>query len=169
MLIRAHVKSRQRAKKWVVSLHQGVVGCRVVQQPRGRARFRSAAAVATHHCRPWLAQLRASKVTPGRVDGRPHGAPTRSHAAQLRKGIRAVGHGKAIDVPRRYAANPVPTYNLELVTRVPLVPGQDDNALVRRFGHQVAEIIIDSAELPPGQRQESARARVRALIAGEFS
>ncbi len=87
----------------------------------------------------------------------------------LRKGIRAVGKGKAIDAPRRYAANPVPTYNLELVTRVPPIPGQDDSALVRRFGHRVAEIIIDSAELPPGQRQETARARVRALVAGEFS
>lgn len=87
----------------------------------------------------------------------------------LRKGIRAVSHGRPIDAPRRYAANPVPTYNLELVTRVPPVPGQHDNALVRRFGHQVAEIIINSAELPPGHRQETARARVRALIAGEFS
>ena len=87
----------------------------------------------------------------------------------LRQGIRAVGKGKPFDRPRRYAANPVPTYNLELVTRVPPIPGEDDAALVRRFGHRVGEIIIDSADLPPGQRQKTARARVRELIAGEFS
>ena len=87
----------------------------------------------------------------------------------LRQGIRAVGKGKPFDRPKRYAANPVPTYNLELVTRVPPIPGEDDAALVRRFGHRVGEIIIDSADLPPGQRQKTARARVRELIAGEFS
>ena len=87
----------------------------------------------------------------------------------LRRGIRAVGKGKAFDTPKRYAANPVPTYNLELVTRVPPIAGQDDSALIRRFGHRVAEIIIESALLPPDQRQKTARARVRQLIAGEFS
>ena len=89
---------------------------------------------------------------------------------QIRQGIRAVEQGKPLDWPGRVDGALVPTYNLELVSRVPRKPGtDDDDEAVRRFGRRVAEIVIESGELPPGSRQETARARVETLIADEFS
>ncbi|MDE0057208.1 MAG: hypothetical protein OXP07_03730 [Defluviicoccus sp.] len=88
---------------------------------------------------------------------------------QIRRGIRAVKRGERLDWPARVDGAPVPTYNIELVSRVPRKPGADDEATVRRFGRRVAEIVIESGELPPGTRQETTKARVDAMIAGEFS
>ena len=88
---------------------------------------------------------------------------------QIRKGIRAVKQGKPLDWPSRAGADPLPTYNIELVSRVPRKPGTDDEATVRRFGRRVAEIVIESGDLPPGIRRETAKARVDAMIAEEFS
>ena len=88
---------------------------------------------------------------------------------QIRKGIRALKQGRPLDWPSRAGANPLPTYNIELVSRVPRKPGTDDDATVRRFGRRVAEIVIESGDLPPGTRQETAKARVDAMIAEEFS
>ena len=70
--------------------------------------------------------------------------------------------------PVRTNGVPVPTYNLELVSRVPKKPGTDDDEVVRRFGEGVCEIVIASADLPPGDRQETAKARIERLIAEEF-
>ena len=88
---------------------------------------------------------------------------------QIRQGIRAVAQGTPLAWPTRVDGGPVPTYNIELVSRVPRKPGTDDDEVVRRFGRRVAEIVIESGELPPGSRQETVETRVETLIADEFS
>ena len=88
---------------------------------------------------------------------------------QIRKGIRALKQGKPLDWPARAGTDPLPTYNIELVSRVPRKSRTDDDATVRRFGRRVAEIVIESGDLPPGTRQETAKARIDAMIAEEFS
>ena len=88
---------------------------------------------------------------------------------QIRKGIRAVKRGKPLDWPSRAGGDLLPTYNIELVSRVPRKPGADDDEAVRRFGRRVAEIVIESGGLPPGIRQETAKSRIDAMIAAEFS
>jgi nitrite reductase/ring-hydroxylating ferredoxin subunit len=87
---------------------------------------------------------------------------------QIRRGIRAVKKGERLSWPSATNGHPVPTYNLELVSRVPRKNDRDDQAVVHRFGERVSRIIIESAELPPGRRQETAKARVEQLIAEEF-
>ncbi len=87
---------------------------------------------------------------------------------QIREGIRAVARGETPSRPARGDGGPIPTYNLELVSRAPRGSG-DDAGLVERFGRRVAEIVIDSARLPSGARQEAAKARIDALIAGELA
>ena len=71
--------------------------------------------------------------------------------------------------PARTNGKPIPTYNLELVSYVPKKLEKDDNEVVRQFGKKVCEIVIASADLPPGERQVTAKARVERLIAEEFS
>ena len=88
---------------------------------------------------------------------------------QIRRAIRAVKNGERLSWPVRTNGVPVPTYNLELVSRVPKKPGTDDDEVVRRFGERVCEIVIASADLPPGVRQETAKACIERLIAEEFS
>ncbi|MEC7490343.1 MAG: Rieske 2Fe-2S domain-containing protein [Pseudomonadota bacterium] len=88
---------------------------------------------------------------------------------QIRAGIRAIAKGGTLSWPARGNGDPVSTYNLELVSRVPARDGEDDSATVRRFGQRVAELIIDSGSLPPGTRQKVARERIEELIAREFS
>ena len=88
---------------------------------------------------------------------------------QIRAGIRAVAEGRALSWPTSTGDAPLSTYNLELVTRVLARPGIDDARTVDRFGRRVAETVIESGGLPPGARQEAARARIAKLIAEEFS
>ena len=88
---------------------------------------------------------------------------------QIRSGIRAVAGGETLSWPMPTNGAPVPTYNLELVERVPVRAGVDDDEVMRRFGTRVAEIIIESAGLPPGTRQEAAKQRIARLVAEEFS
>ena len=88
---------------------------------------------------------------------------------QIRQGIRAVAKGEPLAWPYRGNGAPVSTYNLELVSRVPPLPGVDDTETVRWFGKRVAEVVIESGGLPPGKRHETARSLVRDLIAREFS
>lgn len=89
---------------------------------------------------------------------------------QIRQGIQAVRRGEPLAWPRRTGnAAPIPTYNLELVSRVPRRAGTDDAALVRRFGRRVADIVIASGELDAVARREVAKGRVAELIETEFS
>jgi nitrite reductase/ring-hydroxylating ferredoxin subunit len=88
---------------------------------------------------------------------------------QIRQGIRAVAKGEPLAWPTRDNNAPTSTYNLELVSRVPPLPGIDDAETVRRFGNRVAELVIESGGLPPGKRHETAKQMVAELIAREFS
>ena len=88
---------------------------------------------------------------------------------QIRAGIRAIGKGDALSWPARSNIEPVSTYNLELVSRVPIKNGGDDTLTVRRFGKRVAELIIESGSLTPGARQNTVRERIERLISREFS
>ena len=88
---------------------------------------------------------------------------------QIRAGIRAIIKGDELSWPARSNAEPVSTYNLELVARVPVKDVGDDPETVRRFGMRVAELIIESGSLAPGARQKTAREWVESLIAHEFS
>ena len=88
---------------------------------------------------------------------------------QIRRGIRAVKNGESLSWPARTNGRPIPTYNLELVSYVPKKLEKDDDEVVRQFGEKVCNIVIASADLPPGERQIIAKARVERLIAEEFS
>lgn len=89
---------------------------------------------------------------------------------QIRQGIQAVKKGEALAWPKRTNNGaPIPTYNLELVLRVPKRAGTDDAAEVRRFGRRVAEIVIASGDLDVAARRATAKARVAEMIRNEFS
>lgn len=87
----------------------------------------------------------------------------------VRQGIRAVAKGNAPERPARYADRLVPTYNSEIVMPVPEAGSRDDQETIRAFGRGVAGLLIESADLPPGERQAWVEARVRDMVARGFA
>jgi hypothetical protein len=58
----------------------------------------------------------------------------------------------------------VPTYNAEIVIGVP--PAGDERKLMEAFGRKVCELIIQSGDVPPGERHRRVEQEARDLIAG---
>ncbi|HEX2565688.1 MAG TPA: aromatic ring-hydroxylating dioxygenase subunit alpha [Burkholderiales bacterium] len=87
---------------------------------------------------------------------------------QIRRGIRALQEGKPLPAPKRYPSGVVPTYNAEIVLRVP-PNGGDDTKLIQAFGRKTCEIVIATADLPPGERHREIERRVREMVGNELT
>ncbi len=81
---------------------------------------------------------------------------------QLRAGIREVQEGKSPTAPRRYGSAPTPTYNNETILKVPPIEG-DDALVIGAFGHKICSLALESAHMPPGERQAWFNRRAREL------
>jgi hypothetical protein len=79
-----------------------------------------------------------------------------------------VAEGKPMPTPTRYVDGFVPTYNHVVVLKVPPRPGVDDEELCRQFGRKVAQIVMDTANEKPADRERIAEARVRQMILTEL-
>lgn len=86
----------------------------------------------------------------------------------IRNGIRALAQDKPMEKPIRYADGKVPTYNHVVVLKVPERAGVDDMELCHEFGRRVGQIVVDTAHEPVADRQRTAEARVRTMIATEL-
>jgi nitrite reductase/ring-hydroxylating ferredoxin subunit len=87
----------------------------------------------------------------------------------IRRGIAHVQDGEIPARPQRYdEGKTVPTYSIELVIRVPSQANLAEEELVRRFGKRVSEIVIETAELAPSERQRAVDQRIRHLIAHDL-
>ncbi len=83
----------------------------------------------------------------------------------LGNAIRSVAAGETPEVPRLYAEGAVRTYGHEAVVRVPADAGLDDPAALAAFGRKVARASIDTAQLPPAQREAEVQRRIREQLA----
>ena len=83
---------------------------------------------------------------------------------QIRRGIRAVQEGKPLTAPRRYPNGVVPTHNAEIILGVPSAGG-NDKKLIEAFGRRTCELIIQSSDVPPGERHRRVEQEVREMIA----
>jgi nitrite reductase/ring-hydroxylating ferredoxin subunit len=86
----------------------------------------------------------------------------------LARGIRAVEAGEDLVVPRRYAANPVRTYCHEVVLRLPTQANIADLSSIGAFGRRAAEIVIETDQIEPRERERVAEHRIRQLLATEL-
>ena len=71
----------------------------------------------------------------------------------LRQGIRAVSAGEPFKRPTLNQHGVVPTYNHEIVHRLPRRNDHDDTDVLAQFGQRVAEFVIETADEHPHERQ----------------
>lgn len=86
----------------------------------------------------------------------------------LGRAIEAVRIGETPAIPRLYASGPVRTYNHELVFRLPSQSNIGDLATLGDFGRRAAQIVVDSDDLPPSERETVAGDRIRRLLSEEL-
>lgn len=85
---------------------------------------------------------------------------------QIRNGIRAVASGATPSQPKRYGKGIVPTYNNEIILKVPAGSG-DDAAVLHEFGRKVCDLVIGSEGVEVGTRQKQVEQAVRSLQTNE--
>ena len=122
--------------------------------------------------RPWADRQRE----PGDYEALVGQGPIAVHAAEhhgstdkgvlmlrrmLRQGIKAVQQGEPFIAPRLEGREVVPTYNHEIVHRMPKPNERDDMDVLADFGHRVAEIVIASDKEPPASRQARVEERIK--------
>ena len=86
----------------------------------------------------------------------------------LARSIKAVEMGEPLTVPRRYAENPVRTYCHEMVLRLPTQSNITDPTSLGAFGRRAAEIVIETDQLAPRERERVAEQRIRRLLTTEL-
>jgi hypothetical protein len=72
--------------------------------------------------------------------------------------------GETPAIPRLYRDGPVRTYNHELVFKLPSQSNIGDLATLGRFGRRAAQIVVDTDDLPPLERERVAGERIRRLL-----
>ncbi len=110
----------------------------------------------------------ARQLEPGDYEAQVGQGPVAVHAAEhlgttdkgvlmtrrlLRQGIRAASEGKPFKRPTLNSHGVVPTYNHEIVHRLPKRSQRDDRELQAEFGRRVAEFVIETADEHPIERQ----------------
>jgi nitrite reductase/ring-hydroxylating ferredoxin subunit len=81
----------------------------------------------------------------------------------LRSGIRDHANGKAPPMPAIYPQdNIVPTYVAEIVFAIP-PQGMDEDTALQRFGRAVAEMLVETQDLPYEERSKEIERRVRSI------
>jgi nitrite reductase/ring-hydroxylating ferredoxin subunit len=116
------------------------------------------------------------QVEPGDYEAQVGQGPVTAHAAEhlgstdkgvlmtrrfLRQGIRAVGEGTSFKRPTLNQHGVVPTYNHEIVHRLPRRNDRDDTDLLAEFGARVAQFVIESADEHPQARQAVVERKIR--------
>jgi hypothetical protein len=86
----------------------------------------------------------------------------------LGRAIEAVRIGETPAIPRLYPDGAVRTYNHELVFRLPSQSNIGDPSSLGHFGRRAAQIVIDTHDLPPIDRERVAGERIRHLLQGEL-
>jgi nitrite reductase/ring-hydroxylating ferredoxin subunit len=98
-----------------------------------------------------------------------HLGTTDGGVAKLRRqvmlGIRAVMDGAVPSLPQRYGESKVPTYSHDIVVKLPSQANVASTASVRGFGRRAAEIVVETGDLPPAERETVARERIQRLAA----
>lgn len=86
----------------------------------------------------------------------------------LGRAIEAVRIGETPAIPRLYPDGRVRTYNHELVFRLPSQSNIGDLASLELFGRRAAQIVVDTDDLPPLDRERTAGDRIRHLMTEEL-
>jgi nitrite reductase/ring-hydroxylating ferredoxin subunit len=86
----------------------------------------------------------------------------------LGRAIEAVRLGETPAIPRLYPDGKVRTYNHELVFRLPSQSNINDLASLGDFGRRAAQIVVDTDDLPPVERERTAFERIRRLLSEEL-
>ena len=86
----------------------------------------------------------------------------------LGRAIEAVRIGETPTIPRLYPDGPVRTYNHELVFRLPSQSNIGDLASLEAFGRRAAQIVVDTDDLPPLDRERVTGDRIRRLMTEEL-
>ncbi len=87
---------------------------------------------------------------------------------QLARSIRNTSNGEPLPMPRIYPADRVvPTYVAEIVAAIPRHNGDEDQAL-HRFGRAVAQMLVETQDLPYADRSREIERRVRTLRSEEL-
>jgi hypothetical protein len=86
----------------------------------------------------------------------------------LGRAIEVVRIGEPPTIPRLYPDGTVRTYNHELVFRLPSQSNIGDVASLGQFGQRAAQIVVDTDNLPPIERERVAGERIRHLLQEEL-
>jgi nitrite reductase/ring-hydroxylating ferredoxin subunit len=86
----------------------------------------------------------------------------------LGQSIAAVEKGELLSLPKLYAENPVRTYCHELVFRLPSQSNIGDIKSLSAFGRRAAEMVVETDDLPPQERETVAAERIRRLLSAEL-
>ncbi len=86
----------------------------------------------------------------------------------LRQAIDAVQNDEVPELPRLYGNDPVRTYNYELVFQLPSQSNIRDLGALQEFGRRATEIVIETDQLPPLEREAVSRERIARLLADEL-
>jgi hypothetical protein len=86
----------------------------------------------------------------------------------LGRAIDAVRNDAVPALPRLYGDDKVRTYNYELVFDLPSQSNIGDLDALKEFGRRATEIVIETDDLPPLERETVARQRILSLLAEDL-
>lgn len=86
----------------------------------------------------------------------------------LKRAIDAVQDGEQPELPRLYGDELVRTYNYELVFDLPSQSNISDLSSLTEFGRRASQVIIDTDNLAPLERETVARERILRLLSEEL-
>jgi nitrite reductase/ring-hydroxylating ferredoxin subunit len=86
----------------------------------------------------------------------------------LGRAIEAVRIGEVPAIPRHYPDGRMRTYTHDLVFQLPSQSNISDLAALENFGRRAAQIVVDSDDLPPLDRERMAGQRIRRLLGEEL-